>query len=66
MARPGKALTRVCLPGSFQVGFVPTLHGLMLEAAFGECTVDWLALRDCRAHMATTQYIKGSLQRWPE
>lgn len=65
MANPCRALTSVPLPVSFQVDFLPTLHGFMLEAAFGECQVNCLTFREKRAHVAATLHIKGSLQRWP-
>ena len=65
MAKPCRALTGVLLPVFFQVDFLPTLHGFMLEAAFGECQVNCLTFRESRAHVATTLHIKDSLQRWP-
>lgn len=50
-----KALTAVLLSGFSQVDFLPMLYGLVLEAAFGECKVNWLTFRDSRAHTTTTQ-----------
>lgn len=39
-ARPYKVLTGVLLSGFFQMDFLPTLHGFILEAAFGECQLN--------------------------
>lgn len=65
-ARLYRALTGTLPPGFFQMDFLPMWHGFVLEAAFGECQVSCLTFRDSSTHVATTQFIKDSLQRWPE